>query len=255
MFLRKIIVAGLVASALGAVFAIGFLWGNKTKEFPVPGLPFSETLLEPETFNVERGTLHLEHETLIVSRVIDGDTVELSSGERVRIIGIDAPEHDECFFEESKTMLEQLVLGKDVRAQQETNDRDRYGRLLRHLYVGDTFIDLTLVEEGFAAAYPYPPDTAYAAEFSDAETQAKAHGRGLWSSCASFKNVEQFNSEPSVEGCVVKGNISSSGEKIYHLPGCGSYGKTNIDESKGERWFCSEQEAQSAGWRKAGNCS
>lgn len=54
--------------------------------------------------------------------------------------------------------------------------------------------------------------------------------------------------------CTIKGNISSKKEKIYHLPGCGSYEKTVIDESAGERWFCSEQEAVEAGWRKAKNC-
>lgn len=54
--------------------------------------------------------------------------------------------------------------------------------------------------------------------------------------------------------CVIKGNISSSGEKIYHLPGCQSYSKTVISEEAGERWFCSENEALGAGWRKAKNC-
>lgn len=71
-------------------------------------------------------------------------------------------------------------------------------------------------------------------------------------------------SEPSPEpeeeesvndSCEIKGNISSTDEKIYHLPGCGSYEKTVIDESAGERMFCSEQEAVDAGWRKAANCS
>ena len=53
--------------------------------------------------------------------------------------------------------------------------------------------------------------------------------------------------------CVIKGNISSSGEKIYHVPGGGSYDVTVITASKGERWFCSEQAAEAAGWRKARN--
>ena len=68
----------------------------------------------------------------------------------------------------------------------------------------------------------------------------------------------ESSSEPEEEtvsdSCKIKGNISSSDEKIYHLPGCGSYEKTVIDESAGEQWFCSEQEAVAAGWRKAGNC-
>jgi hypothetical protein len=53
---------------------------------------------------------------------------------------------------------------------------------------------------------------------------------------------------------LIKGNISSSGEKIYHLPGCDYYNQTVVDESKGEKWFCSEAEALAAGWRKAKNC-
>ena len=50
---------------------------------------------------------------------------------------------------------------------------------------------------------------------------------------------------------MIKGNISSSGERIYHAPGQRYYDKTQINESKGERWFCTEQEAVGAGWRKA----
>ena len=54
--------------------------------------------------------------------------------------------------------------------------------------------------------------------------------------------------------CTIKGNISAKKEKIYHVEGCGSYAKTKIDESAGERWFCTEEDAKAAGWRKAGNC-
>ncbi|MDD2890856.1 MAG: hypothetical protein PHE49_09515 [bacterium] len=62
------------------------------------------------------------------------------------------------------------------------------------------------------------------------------------------------SSESLKLNCDIKGNISSSGEKIYHLPGCASYSRTVINESAGERWFCSESEAKNAGWRKAENC-
>ncbi|PIQ76126.1 hypothetical protein COU78_00605 [Candidatus Peregrinibacteria bacterium CG10_big_fil_rev_8_21_14_0_10_49_24] len=71
---------------------------------------------------------------------------------------------------------------------------------------------------------------------------------------AAEPSPEPEEEEPVSDSCEIKGNISSSKEKIYHLPGCGSYDKTEIDESAGERWFCSEQEAEAAGWRKAGNC-
>lgn len=60
--------------------------------------------------------------------------------------------------------------------------------------------------------------------------------------------------EETSDSCDIKGNISSEQEKIYHVPGCGSYNQTKIDESAGERWFCSEQEAIDAGWRRAENC-
>ena len=264
MFLRKTSIGMLVAAVLGAVFALGFLLGNKTAPASLFESSTTGRAPEPETSNSEHGTLNLEHETLVVSRVIDGDTVEFSSGERVRLIGVDAPERGACFFEQSKQTLEKLALQKTVRSENEISDRDRYGRLLRHLYVGDVFINLALVEQGAATAYPYPPDTAHTAEFSEAQARAKEQNRGLWSACASSLNLELSNLEPlNVEplnmelvpgGCTIKGNISSSGEKIYHLPGCGSYEKTRIDEQSGEQWFCSEAEAQAAGWRKAGNC-
>lgn len=65
---------------------------------------------------------------------------------------------------------------------------------------------------------------------------------------------EPDEEEPS-GSCEIKGNISSKQEKIYHVQGCGSYNQTKIDEAAGERWFCSEQEAVDAGWRKAENCN
>ena len=59
--------------------------------------------------------------------------------------------------------------------------------------------------------------------------------------------------EGAPDGCIIKGNINSKGDKIYHYPGMSSYGSTKIDESKGERWFCSEEEARAAGWRAPRN--
>ena len=58
--------------------------------------------------------------------------------------------------------------------------------------------------------------------------------------------------EGAPEGCFIKGNINSKGKRLYHAPGMSSYGATRISEAKGERWFCSEEEARQAGWRRAG---
>jgi micrococcal nuclease len=91
------------------------------------------------------------------------------------------------------------------------------------------------------------------------DKEARESKTGLWGACPAGTGATATRSMPikntSGGSCVIKGNISSSGEKIYHLLGCGSYTKTQIDEARGERWFCSESEAQAAGWRRALNCN
>lgn len=124
-----------------------------------------------------------------VARVIDGDTIEIEGGERVRYIGIDAPETVdpekpvECFGREATDGNKKLVEGKMVRLEKDATDRDKYNRLLRYAYVGDTFVNLELVKLGFATAAAYPPDTKYQKEFSSAEQEAKKSKSGLWTAC------------------------------------------------------------------------
>ena len=82
----------------------------------------------------------------------------------------------------------------------------------------------------------------------------------MWSPNACNEDATKSASTNAIEtsnanSCTIKGNISSSKEKIFHMIGCGSYNKTVIDESRGEKWFCSEKEAIDAGWRKALNCN
>jgi len=153
-----------------------------------------------------------------------------------------------------------LVDGKTVRLEKDITDKDKYGRLLRYIYVDPSassgqaiFVNLELVKQGFAFSYTYPPDIKYQAEILAAEREAREAGRGLWKACP-IVSPTVSSQETQRAGCNIKGNISTSGEKIYHLPGCGSYAKTQIDENRGERWFCSEDKAQVAGWRKALNC-
>ncbi|TSC76223.1 MAG: micrococcal nuclease [Parcubacteria group bacterium Gr01-1014_31] len=191
-----------------------------------------------------------------VARVIDGDTIELKDGRRVRYLGIDAPEFSrkDCFANESKMANERLVLGKTVRLERDRTDTDRFGRLLRYVYINDTMVNETLVADGFAFASRYPPDVLYAPALDDAMAQAKAAKRGLWGACAAAADAAAVAATPPPGGCSIKGNINTKGEKIYHLPGCGSYEKTVIEETKDEQWFCVENDAIAAGFRKAGNC-
>jgi micrococcal nuclease len=194
-------------------------------------------------------------ESVRVVRVIDGDTVELESHERVRLIGIDAPERGSCFSDAAAATLSHLALGRMVQREWGIVREDRYGRSLNYLYDGATFINEVLVEQGAAAATPYPPDLLYASRFAEAERRARNATRGLWGACGSFPEEDGRITDTSVpSGCVIKGNISSSGERIYHLPSCGSYAKAEVDEGKGKRWFCTEEEAKAAGFRKAKNC-
>lgn len=91
-------------------------------------------------------------DTFLVTRVVDGDTLELGNGETVRLVGIDTPEVGECGFERSAARLGELVLGERVRLGTSDEDRDRYDRLLRYVDVGRTDAGLTLIQEGLAVA-------------------------------------------------------------------------------------------------------
>ncbi|MBI4100639.1 thermonuclease family protein [Candidatus Microgenomates bacterium] len=199
-------------------------------------------------------SLSAQRQKAQVARVIDGDTIELSDGNRVRYIGIDTPEtvdprkSIQCFGREASNKNNELVLGKDVELEKDISETDKYGRLLRYIYIDDLFINDYLVRQGFAHASSYPPDIKYQDQLRQAEQEARENGRGLWSACGGGGKTE------TIGECQIKGNISSSGEKIYHLPSCPYWSKTVISEEKGERWFCSEDEALTAGWRRAQNC-
>lgn len=212
-----------------------------------------------------------DNKTIKVIRIIDGDTVELEGGDRVRYIGMDTPElsSNDCFSREATNKNKELVENKEVKLEKDVSEKDRYGRLLAYVYVGDTFVNLELVRQGFAKAYTYPPDVKYSSQFVEAEKYARDNKLGLWGdACTGTETNNNSTISDSTAGinvnnnvvapvqpsgsCLIKGNITT--EKIYHLPGCASYDKTVIDESKGERWFCTETEAIAAGWRKAKNC-
>ncbi len=124
-----------------------------------------------------------------VARVIDGDTIEIEGGERVRYIGMDTPEtvkpHTaiQCFGPEASQENKKLVAGKIVRLEKDVTNRDKYGRLLRYVWLGNNLVDLTLVQLGFARATPYPPNIHYKTKFYQAENLARKQKIGLWKSC------------------------------------------------------------------------
>jgi len=126
-----------------------------------------------------------------VRYVIDGDTIELSSGEKVRYIGIDTPEVREKtqegwvykpgpFGEEAKEFNRRLVEGKRVRLEFDVQKKDKFKRTLAYVYAGEMFVNLEMVRQGFAMIYTYPPNLKYLELFLDAQKEARENKRGLW---------------------------------------------------------------------------
>lgn len=115
-----------------------------------------------------------------VTRVIDGDTIEIEGGESVRLICIDTPERGEERYLEATHFLEDLILNKRVELVKDISERDKYNRLLRYIYLDGDFINKIMVEEGLAEAYPYRPDTTLCPQIQSAEVIARNKGIGIW---------------------------------------------------------------------------
>lgn len=131
-----------------------------------------------------------ESATYLVTRIVDGDTFVIDTGQKVRYIGINAPELHvlttkipDCYGLEAKAKDSELILGKRVTLIKDVSETDKYGRLLRYVYVGDDFINRDLVEQGFAQIDTFPPDVKYKSVFLKAQKDARENKRGLWGSC------------------------------------------------------------------------
>lgn len=119
--------------------------------------------------------------TTKVVRVIDGDTFETETGEKVRLIGINAPEISDIFGQEAKIYLSELIENKTVNLQTDniSNDRDRYQRLLRYVFIDGSDINKKMVSEGFAFAYLKYKFTK-SSDYENAQLEARESNRGIW---------------------------------------------------------------------------
>lgn len=226
----------------------------------------SRTTTSTATTNVDADRA-FDDDLVPVVGITDGDTIRVRVDgvtERIRIIGIDAPEIGECFAQQASSKMQSLVQSKDVRltADSTQDDRDNFGRLLRHVWLSDgSSVAEILIAGGYGREYTYDRPYRGQAAYLVAQSVAREEGLGIWSSgCLSLDappapSVQApppvSTTSPATTGCLIKGNINSDGEHIYHVPGARYYDETKIDTSRGERWFCSESEAQAAGWRKA----
>ena len=123
----------------------------------------------------------VDEHAVLVTRVIDGDTIEIEGGYRVRYIGIDTPERDEPYYWEALKANRSLVEGKRVRLEKDVEDKDKYGRLLRYVWVDNTMVNAELVKLGYAYSYSYHPNLKYQTYFLQLEKEARECKRGLWS--------------------------------------------------------------------------
>jgi len=197
-----------------------------------------------------------------VESVVDGDTVELATGEKVRLIGVDTPETVkpntpvQPYGKEASDYSKKLLTGQQVKLRFDVEPYDKYKRLLAYMYLMDgTFVNEKLVREGYARIMTIPPNVAHADLFLEAERQAREQNRGLWglsvqdgakqaAPAKQSPKAEKDSGQSPPEGKAIKGNINAKGEKIYHVPGSASYGQT-----KAEIWFATEEEAKAAGFR------
>lgn len=129
-----------------------------------------------------------------VVKVIDGDTIMIEGGLKIRYIGVNTPETKDprrgvqCFGKEASAKNQALVEGKIVRLEKDVEERDKYGRLLRYVWLGNEMVNEVLVKEGYAFSSPYPPNVKYHKRFLAAEREARSRGIGLWSSCPAYQN-------------------------------------------------------------------
>lgn len=179
-----LIVLGFYLVALG--FVLGRVSQKPTENKTNTSTPAVSSQSTPLPTRVLGNQTEQKH---LVTKVVDGDTIQIEGDKTVRYIGIDTPETVDprrpsmCFGKEASMKNKELVEGKYVRLEKDVSETDKYGRLLRYVYVGDIFVNDYLVRQGFAHAYTYPPDVLYQQQFVEAQREAVANNRGLWNLC------------------------------------------------------------------------
>ncbi len=217
-------------------------------------------------------------EEVVISRVIDGDTVTDARGLNIRLLGINAPEKNQPNFTLAKQTLENLVLNKKLKLLLDVEKFDQYGRVLGYLYDGNVFINSELLKKGVAVLETVPPNVSHSEEFISAQTQARKDCVGMWkdlcnsSACiqissihsetngklnnqyVAFKNT--CNSSHNLSGYLVK---DSSASNSYTFKSVNIGGKSDIklfsgcgtDSANSLYWQCPER--SNGVWNKAGD--
>jgi endonuclease YncB( thermonuclease family) len=220
-----------------------------------------------------------------IARIVDGDTLTVGSS-KIRLQGIDAPETDQICLNasgdrwtcgiEARDRLIAHIAAREISCV--SSENDVYGRELGHCSLVGEDLNGWMVRQGWALAY-----VKYSSAYVAAEEEARTHQRGLWQGAfiapwdwrhrnnktvilgalsvpinaqsillphSATENAQSPQVAPSTE-CLIKGNVNQNGERIYHMPGQAFYDKVRMDLGNGKRWFCTPEEAEAAGWRRA----
>jgi micrococcal nuclease len=184
-------------------------------------------------------------QTYQASKVIDGDTIELSNEEWIRYIGINAPELrngiPDPYSQEAFEANRNLVIGKEAYLEFDVQERERYDRMLAYTYFDDLFIYTWLVENGYAQIMTIPPNVAYQDLLLELETKTREENRGLWALNEAKANQEK----PQFP------YIGNKNSKKFHHYFCGSVG--NMKE-KNKVFFLSREDAIEAGYIPCKRC-
>ncbi|MEA1979788.1 MAG: thermonuclease family protein [candidate division Zixibacteria bacterium] len=174
----------------------------------------------------------------IITKVIDGDTVELKGGDKLRLLGIDTPEKNQLYYDSAKALLSRNVLGKESEIKFAVRRRDKYGRLLGFLYVDSIFINQMMIDSGMAHLYLFKDNDLQSEEFQkmlDAQRNVLNKDMGIWS--VKYHKEDYY--------------INLSGSLRFHRPGCNSI--RNANENKIRR-FNSRENAMYLGLSPCRNC-
>jgi len=197
---------------------------------------------------------------MTVIEVVDGDTFQLASGKRVRLMGVDAPEYDRCGGKEAKALLAQLILNRQVMIEEE--EQEAFGRSLalvyttKYYFVKDQLVNKIMMEQGWAR--PDYRKNSQREALTSAFHEAKNNNRGIWGPLCRSSNTSNLTNPSNLTNmtkCLIKGNIDkASYKKYYHFPGCKQYNQIIIEKDIGEQYFCTEVEATRAGFLKSAGC-
>jgi len=132
-------------------------------------------------------------QTATVVNVVDGDTIEVSDGRRVRYIGINTPERNQPYYAEASNINRQLTAGKTIQLELDIESIDQYGRTLAYVWADGVLVNLEIVRQGYANAFTVPPNVKYEAQFRNAERDAREAGRGLWTESQATLTISHIN--------------------------------------------------------------